>query len=63
MTRYCKRPDRDVPSIECGYPMPCPYHTVIVEQKTGKITYPTEDIDEKTKEKIKDIANVLKEAD
>ena len=28
---YCNKPDRDVASIECGYPLPCPYHTNIVD--------------------------------
>lgn len=27
----CERPDRDVPSIKCGYPLPCPWHTAILE--------------------------------
>ncbi len=28
---YCQRPDRDVPGIVCGYPLPCPHHTVFVD--------------------------------
>ena len=27
----CKQPDRDVPKIECGHPLPCPYHTLVIE--------------------------------
>ena len=27
----CKRPDRDVPGLICGYPLPCPYHTAIID--------------------------------
>jgi hypothetical protein len=23
---FCIRPDRDVPKIQCGYPLPCPHH-------------------------------------
>lgn len=30
MTSTCARPDRDVPGLECGYPLPCPHHTVVV---------------------------------
>jgi hypothetical protein len=30
---FCKHPDRDVPGIECGYPLPCPFHTIEVELK------------------------------
>lgn len=26
----CQQPDRDVPKIRCGYPLPCPWHTVVV---------------------------------
>jgi hypothetical protein len=31
VNRYCRHPDRDVPKIVCGYPLPCPYHTVLVD--------------------------------
>ncbi len=27
--RHCNHPDRDNPRIECGYPLPCPYHTIV----------------------------------
>jgi hypothetical protein len=23
----CQKPDRDVPGLVCGYPLPCPHHT------------------------------------
>lgn len=23
----CTAPDRDVPALRCGYPLPCPHHT------------------------------------
>jgi hypothetical protein len=26
----CRHPDRDFPKMVCGYPLPCPYHTVII---------------------------------
>jgi hypothetical protein len=29
--RWCRQPDRDVPSIECGYPLPCPHHTAVID--------------------------------
>jgi hypothetical protein len=22
----CQAPDRDVPALTCGYPLPCPHH-------------------------------------
>jgi len=37
---FCDKPDRDVPGIRCGYPMPCPWHTFIVEQATGILLIP-----------------------
>lgn len=27
---HCIQPDRDVPGIVCGYPLPCPHHTVVL---------------------------------
>lgn len=27
---FCTAPDRHVPKLVCGYPLPCPFHTVIV---------------------------------
>jgi hypothetical protein len=36
--RTCESPDRDSPKLKCGYPIPCPYHTVISEP--GKLTIP-----------------------
>jgi len=29
--QYCQRPDRDVPGLMCGYPLPCPWHTVTID--------------------------------
>ncbi len=38
----CKQPDRDEPRIECGYPLPCPHHTITVDltKKKPEITIP-----------------------
>ena len=27
----CKQPDRDVPALVCGYPLPCPHHTAMID--------------------------------
>lgn len=27
----CRHPDRDVPKLLCGYPLPCPYHTAVID--------------------------------
>lgn len=37
-TLTCKQPDRDCPGLQCGHPLPCPHHTIIVEN--GKINLP-----------------------
>lgn len=29
--KTCDKPDRDEPRLKCGYPFPCPHHTVIIE--------------------------------
>lgn len=29
--RTCRHPDRDVPKLMCGYPLPCRWHTAIVD--------------------------------
>lgn len=31
MTKFCKHPDRHVPKLVCGYPMPCPHHTAVLD--------------------------------
>ncbi len=27
----CKRPDRHVPRLVCGFPLPCPWHTLVID--------------------------------
>lgn len=56
---YCRHPDRDVPGIECGYPLPCPYHTVVIDT-TGPVptvTRPvTRQVSGKQMDRLKEIA-------
>ena len=33
----CTRPDRDAPGLTCGYPLPCPWHSVVAEVKGGNL--------------------------
>lgn len=28
---HCRHGDRDVPGIRCGYPLPCPWHTAVID--------------------------------
>ncbi len=37
---YCNHPDRHVPSIECGYPLPCPHHTVTIDVSSNRTIIP-----------------------
>ena len=30
LRKICSVPDRDVPALVCGHPLPCPHHTTIV---------------------------------
>lgn len=29
--KTCQKPDRDVAAIVCGWPLPCPYHSVVID--------------------------------
>lgn len=60
----CKKPDRDVPELLCGYPLPCPYHTILVnlEPEPPTITIPatiTRRINLKSLVRLKKIANII----
>jgi len=33
----CKHPDHDNPKMVCGYPIPCPYHTVIIDPEAQPV--------------------------
>lgn len=55
----CERPDRDSPGIVCGHPLPCPYHTAVIDV-TGEVptvTIPVVSVPPVEKETLK----VLKE--
>jgi hypothetical protein len=62
---YCNKPDRDVPGIMCGYPLPCPWHTVAIhldkDPPTVEIPATAEPQlqDRRALEELKDIARVL----
>lgn len=32
-TLTCRQPDRHVSKLLCGYPLPCPWHTVVLDMK------------------------------
>lgn len=37
--KTCRQPDRDVPKLVCGYPLPCPHHTLVLEPD-GRVLVP-----------------------
>ena len=65
---HCTKPDRDCPELVCGYPLPCPWHTVTVDTTSdpATITIPVtarKQMDRDRLEKLKDIARAIKEED
>ena len=34
----CKRPDHKVPELICGNPLPCPWHTVLIDATKNPAT-------------------------
>lgn len=62
-TDYCKKPDRDVPGLECGYPFPCPWHTVIIDTTRDPITVTAPDtnkITRGTRKRLVEIGKAVK---
>lgn len=57
----CAKPDRDVglPMV-CGYPIPCPWHTTVMNQKGDIIIVPITTIEKA--EKLVEIAEALDES-
>lgn len=55
---FCDQPDRDEPKIKCGYPIPCPFHTVLIDG--DKITSPIK-LDSTAEEHIKQVMEFLKQ--
>ena len=45
---------------KCGGPYPCPKHTIIIDEKTGNITFPY-DVTEEQKQRVKNMRDALKE--
>lgn len=38
----CQKPDHDIPYLKCGHPLPCPWHTAIIDlgKKPPAVTVP-----------------------
>jgi len=58
----CKAPDKDAPKLFCGHPLPCPWHTAIIDisEEPAELRIPiTAKAALKGKHHIEDIAAVL----
>ena len=67
--QFCQKPDRDVPGIVCGYPLPCPHHTVILDKNEigeAQVRVPASGVPQispKDLEMLKDISRAIHEDD
>ena len=59
----CRHPDRDCPKLLCGYPLPCPWHTVIInmEKSPPTVEIPITSDAIRQREKLGEVAGVLDE--
>jgi len=61
----CNKPDRDVPGIICGHPLPCPWHTVTIhtDKTPPTVEVPAtaipEVVDQDKLELLKDIGRAI----
>ena len=65
MNSYCQHSDRDFKNMKCGYPLPCPYHTVIIDTTRDevKIKVPqNKSIDSKVYRRLRKIGRVALKA-
>lgn len=59
MSANCEKPDRHEPRLVCGYPMPCPWHTYVVNVATEQVTVPKHGGSIKATRRLQQIADVL----
>jgi hypothetical protein len=38
--KFCDKPDVGFPKMKCGYPKPCPHHTVVIVQGAPRVFIP-----------------------
>jgi hypothetical protein len=55
MRNYCNQPDRDSPKLKCGYPLPCPFHTIVIELSQKQM----HKINRETDQRVKAIAKAI----
>ena len=61
---HCQQPDRDCPDMVCGYPLPCPFHTIelsLPKPPAVPVVKCPIPINRATKDAIDNIADALQE--
>lgn len=61
---HCENPDRDCPRLKCGYPLPCPWHTAIIDEtvRPSTVTIPvTAKAAQCASRRLNEIARVLED--
>ena len=59
----CRHPDRDQPKMMCGYPLPCAWHTVIIDASADPptVTIPITSDAIEVRDRIGDIADAIED--
>jgi hypothetical protein len=62
---FCSHPDKDCPGIKCGYPLPCPYHTIemTIKENGTDTDIPTLTSDKAMEQldRLSEIADIIRE--
>lgn len=58
----CSRPDIDVPGIKCGYPLPCPRHTAIIDASEDPVMVIVQEANLKSIHHLRELAKAIKES-
>lgn len=56
----CSKPDRDEPGMICGYPLPCPWHSAVIDLSSDppRVIMPLTALP-KTMRRVKEIGEAL----
>ncbi len=59
--RTCRHPDHDNAKLMCGYPLPCPWHTVIIDAEAETVTIPfqSDALKSPARERVGDVARAV----
>lgn len=59
--RTCRHPDRDCPKLMCGYPLPCPHHTIIIDKDAVHIPLDSDVLkSERATQRVGDVAKAVR---